>query len=61
MSNRLFSNILNAWKGVSMQFNGKRLELSPYLHSDELEPLKVKISACLKPILASTTKVGTNS
>ena len=31
-----------------MQFNGKRLELSPYLHSNELEPLKVKISACLE-------------
>ena len=48
MSNRLFSNILSAWKGVSTQFSGKRLELSPYLHADEMEPLKVKISACLE-------------
>ena len=48
MSNRLFSNILNAWKGVSTQFSGKRLELSPYLHADEIEPVKVKISACLE-------------
>ena len=48
MSNRLFSNILNAWKGVSTQFSGKRLELSPYLHADEIEPLKVKVTACLE-------------
>jgi len=48
MSNRLFSNILNAWKGVSTQFSGKRLELSPYLHADEINPLKTKISACLE-------------
>ncbi len=47
MSNRLFSNILNAWKGVSTQFSGKTLELSPYLHANEIEPLKVKITACL--------------
>lgn len=48
MSNRLFSNILNAWKGVSTQFGGKRLELSPYLHADEIGPLKSKIGACLE-------------
>jgi len=48
MSNRLFSNILSAWKGISMQVSGKRLELSPYLHTNEHEPLKVKIAACLE-------------
>ncbi len=47
MSNRLFSNILSAWKGVSTQFTGKRLELSSYLHANEFESLKVKIRACL--------------
>ena len=47
MSNRLFSNILSAWKGVSTQFSGKHLELSPYLHADEIDPLTVKISACI--------------
>lgn len=48
MNNRLFNNILSAWKGISSPFSGKRLELSPYLHADEHEPLKVKIAACLE-------------
>lgn len=47
MSNRLFRNILSAWKGVSTQFSGKHLELSPYLHTNEIDPLKVKINACI--------------
>ena len=33
---------------MSTQFSGKRLELSPYLHADEIEPLKVKVTACLE-------------
>lgn len=48
MSTRLFSNILNAWKGISTQFSGKRLELSPYLHADEIEPLRLKVAACIE-------------
>ena len=32
---------------MSTQFSGKRLELSSYLHSNEIDPLKVKISECL--------------
>ncbi len=48
MNNRLFSNILSAWKGVSTQFSGKRLELSPYLHADEIDPLRIKIADCLE-------------
>jgi len=31
-----------------MQFSGKRLDLSPYLHADEIQPLEVKIRACLE-------------
>jgi len=31
-----------------MQVSGKRLELSPYLHTNEHEPLKAKIAACLE-------------
>ena len=48
MSNRLFNNILSAWKGVSVQFIGKRLELSSYLHANEHEPLRTKIADCLE-------------
>ena len=48
MGNRLFNNILSAWKGVSVQFSGKRLELSSYLHVDEHEPLRAKIADCLE-------------
>lgn len=48
MSNRLFSNILTAWQGVSTQFSGKRLDLSDYLHTNELEPLRVKVRQCLE-------------
>ncbi len=48
MNNRLFSNILSAWKGVSTQFVGKRLNLSAYLHADEVEPLRVKIADCIE-------------
>ena len=48
MSNRLFNNILSAWKGVSVQFSGKRLELSSYLHANEHEPLRTKIADCLE-------------
>jgi len=48
MNKSLFRNILNAWKGVSIVSIGKRLELSPYLHADELESLKERITACLE-------------
>ncbi len=47
VSNRLISNFLNTWKGISSPFSGKRLELSPYLHEDELPSLREKIQACL--------------
>lgn len=33
---------------MSTPFSGKRLELSPYLHADEIAPLKTKITACLE-------------
>lgn len=48
VSNRLITNLLSAWKGLSSPFSGKRLELSPYLHEDELDPLREKISACME-------------
>ncbi len=40
--------MLSAWKGVSGQFSGKRLDLSPYLHANEITPLNVKIAECLE-------------
>jgi malonyl-CoA decarboxylase len=40
-------NILSAWKGISTPFAVKRLELSPYLHEDEVAPLRDKINDCL--------------
>jgi len=40
-------NILNTWTGINFPFGGKRLELSPYLHEDELDPLREKINLCL--------------
>ncbi|OED39815.1 hypothetical protein AB833_14330 [Chromatiales bacterium (ex Bugula neritina AB1)] len=48
MSNSLISNLLGAWKGISSPFTGKRLELSPYLHENELQPLRDKIKECLE-------------
>jgi len=48
VSGRLINNLLVAWKGLSIPFVGKRLELSPYLHENELAPLSEKISACLE-------------
>lgn len=48
VSNRLISNLLNTWKGISSPFAGKRLELSAYLHEDELHPLREKIQGCLE-------------
>lgn len=47
VSNRLISNFLNTWKGISSPFSGKRLELSAYLHEDELPSLREKIQDCL--------------
>jgi len=46
-SNRLISNLLSTWKGFSSPFSGKRLELSAYLHEDELSGLREKIQGCL--------------
>ncbi len=46
-SNRLISNLLNTWKGFSSPFSGKQLELSAYLHEDELTGLREKIQGCL--------------
>ncbi len=40
-------NILSAWKGIGIPFAVKRLELSPYLHDDEVGPLREKINDCL--------------
>lgn len=40
-------NILSAWKGINIPFAAKRLELSPYLHEDEVAPLREKIHDCL--------------
>ncbi len=48
MSNRLIVNLLGAWKGISSPFTGKRLELSPYLHENEMQPLREKIQGCLE-------------
>ncbi len=48
MSGRLINNLLGAWKGLSIPFVGKRLELSPYLHENEIAPLAEKITACLE-------------
>lgn len=48
VSNRLISNLLSAWKGLSSPFSGKRLELSSYLHENEIDPLREKIRACLE-------------
>ena len=48
VSGRLIDNLLGAWKGLSIPFVGKRLELSPYLHENEIEPLSTKITACLE-------------
>lgn len=48
VSNRLIGNLLSAWKGISSPFTGKRLELSPYLHENELQPLREKINGCLE-------------
>ena len=48
VSGRLMNNLLGAWKGLSIPFIGKRLELSPYLHENEIEPLTEKITACLE-------------
>ncbi len=48
VSNRLIGNLLSAWKGISSPFTGKRLELSAYLHENELQPLREKISGCLE-------------
>lgn len=47
VSKRLISNFINTWKGLSSPFSGKRLELSPYLHDDEIAPLREKIQTCL--------------
>ena len=48
VSGRLMNNLLGAWKGLSIPFVGKRLELSPYLHENEIAPLAEKITACLE-------------
>lgn len=48
VSGRLINNLLGAWKGLSLPFVGKRLELSPYLHENEIAPLAEKITACLE-------------
>jgi malonyl-CoA decarboxylase len=48
MSNRLIANLLSAWKGLSSPFAGNRLELSAYLHEEEVTPLQEKIKACLE-------------
>lgn len=48
VSGRLINNLLGAWKGLSIPFVGKRLELSPYLHENEIAPLAEKITACLE-------------
>jgi len=48
VTGRLINNLLGAWKGLSNPFVGKRLELSPYLHENEKEPLSTKITACLE-------------
>ena len=48
VSNRLISNLFSTWKGISSPFSGKRLELSAYLHEDEIHPLREKIQGCLE-------------
>ncbi len=48
VSNRLISNLLNTWKGIASPFSGKRLDLSAYLHEDELHPLREKVQGCLE-------------
>ncbi len=48
VSKRLISNLLTAWKGLSSPFSGKRLELSAYLHEEEVLPLQDKIKDCLE-------------
>lgn len=48
VSNRLITNLLSAWKGLSSPFSGKRLEVSAYLHDDEVKSLQEKIKACLE-------------
>lgn len=48
MSNRIIANLMGAWKGLSSPFSGTRLELSAYLHEDEIPPLREKIRDCLE-------------
>lgn len=47
VSNRLIKNLLGAWKGLASPFTGNRLELSAYLHENELDSLRDKIRECL--------------